>query len=288
NGGKSFDCITVPQNEKADFRSIYAFDSRKAIIANVGSPAKIFLTEDGGKNWQEVYVNNHKDAFIDGIDFWNEKTGIAFGDPIDGKLLLLKTNDGGKTWSEFPEESIPEMENGEASFAASGTTIRCFENGKVIIATGGKVSRLLVSENFGETWNTVYTPIMQGESSTGIFSFDFINTKDGIIVGGDYKNDSLTTDHVFYTTSGGVGWQRPAIPTLGYRECVMFVNDTIALATGPTGIDITYDAGNYWEPVSDLKNFHTIRKSKKGDLIVLSGKTGKIATMSAKALTEVK
>ncbi|MBL0340781.1 MAG: oxidoreductase [Bacteroidetes bacterium] len=231
-------------------------------------------------------MNTHKDAFIDGMDFWNANDGLAFGDPIEGKLLLVNTEDGGATWKELPRESQPDLEEGEASFAASGTTIRCFENGRVIIATGGKVSRLLLSNDFGKSWSTIYTPILQGEATTGIFSFDFINKNEGIIVGGDYQIDSLKMDHVFYTSNGGMGWQRPVAPTNGYRECVLIVNDSIALTVGPNGMDVSYDAGKYWESLSDLKGFHTVKKSKKGDAIVLSGAAGKIATISAKALTE--
>jgi len=276
DGGKSFTCFTVPGYEKADFRSVYAFDSEKAIIANVGSPAKIFFTEDGGESWQEVFSNNHKDAFIDGIDFWDEKNGIVFGDPIDGKMLLAITIDGGKTWNEFNEASRPQLKIGEASFAASGTTIRCFDKGKVMIATGGTVSRLFSSDDYGKSWKIIDTPILQGGSNTGIFSFDFINDSKGIIVGGDYKKDSLTTDHVFFTANTGVQWQQPVVPTRGYRECVQFLNETTAVATGPNGIDITHDGGLHWQPVSNSKNFHVVRKSRKGNLVVLVGKEGAV------------
>lgn len=274
DGGKTFHCLSVPGNESADFRSVYAFDSREAIIGNVGSPAKIFLTEDGGTSWKEVYSNYHKEAFIDGIDFWDEENGIMFGDPIDGKMLLAITIDGGRTWQEMNEVSRPQLEIGEASFAASGTTIRCFEKGKVIIATGGTVSRLFSSTDFGKSWKSFPTPILQGENSTGIFSFDFINEKEGIIVGGDYKKDSLTTDHVFLTSTAGEKWQRPTNSTRGYRECVQFLNDTTAITTGPNGIDITYDGGQNWQPLSDAKNFHVVKKARKGKLVVLAGKEG--------------
>lgn len=279
DGGKSFSCLKVPGNEKADFRSLYAFNSRKAIIGNVGSPAKIFLTEDGGASWREVYSNYHKDAFIDGVDFWDEENGIMFGDPIDGKMLIATTDDGGITWQEMNEFLRPQLEIGEASFAASGTTIRCFEKGKVIIATGGTVSRLFSSTDFGKTWKSLPTPILQGESSTGIFSFDFINENKGIIVGGDYKKDSLTTDHVFLTLTSGESWQRPANPTRGYRECVQYLNDTTAISTGPNGIDITYDGGQNWQPFSDAKNFHVVKKARKGKLVVLTGKLGTVGYM---------
>ena len=78
-------------------------------------------------------------AFFDGIGFWNDKEGIIYGDPLKNRLLLLRTNDGGKSWEAFPEQDRPLLAAGEASFAASGTTIRCIGTQKVIIiATGGK------------------------------------------------------------------------------------------------------------------------------------------------------
>ena len=45
------------------------------------------------------------------MDFWSddEKHGIAFGDPIDGRLTLIKTDDGGDTWHDIPFEERPEV-----------------------------------------------------------------------------------------------------------------------------------------------------------------------------------
>ena len=50
--------------------------------------------------------------------------GIAFGDPIDGRLTILTTVDGGISWQEAPESSRPEVLPGEYAFAASGTCLR--------------------------------------------------------------------------------------------------------------------------------------------------------------------
>ncbi len=42
---------------------------------------------------------------------------------LQGKLLILRTFDGGATWSELPEEQRPQVLEGQGGFAASGTCL---------------------------------------------------------------------------------------------------------------------------------------------------------------------
>lgn len=274
DGGNSIVCMTVPGYENADFRSVYAFDQNRAIIANIGSPAKMLLTEDKGATWKEVYSNEHPDAFIDGIDFWNEQIGIAYGDAIDGKMLLLITKNGGQTWEELSSDVRPVLESGEGSFASSGTAIRCTDNGRVFIATGGKVSRLLYSDDMGESWLSVDVPVIQGLPSTGIFSFDVTNDNNWIVVGGDYNTEDGMKDHIFISNDQGVTWFPPATPTKGYREAVQVINDTDVIAVGPNGMDISNDKGLNWKSIYDVKGYHVVRKAREGNLIIIAGKGG--------------
>ncbi len=59
------------------------------------------------------------------MDFWGSSgRGIAFGDPIGGRLTIVRTNDFGDTWEEAPEEERPVVEEGVIAFAASGTCLR--------------------------------------------------------------------------------------------------------------------------------------------------------------------
>ena len=59
------------------------------------------------------------------MDFWPDgEHGIAFGDPIDGRMTLIKTDDGGNTWHDVPFEERPEVPDGVHAFAASGTCLR--------------------------------------------------------------------------------------------------------------------------------------------------------------------
>lgn len=269
NGGMGWTLKQIPGFEKLEFRSLYAFSATSAIVANSGSPANILITYDGGLNWRVVYTNDNKEAFFDGIDFWNDKEGIVYGDPIQGKMLMLRTHDGGLHWEEIAGR--PALEEGEASFAASGTGIRCLGKKRIVIATGGKVSRLWISNDKGSHWNVIPSPMIHGESSTGIFSVSFWDEKKASIVGGDYLKDSLSIEHNFYSIDGGKNWLKPTVPTRGYRECVEYSTEKMMIATGPSGTDISHDGGINWKPLSDEKSFHVVRKARKGSLIILAG-----------------
>jgi photosystem II stability/assembly factor-like uncharacterized protein len=278
SGGKSWSFQVIPCFEKSDFRTLYAFDSLRAIVANAGSPGIILRTENGGKSWKEVFRIAHKDAFFDGVDFWDDRHGIMYGDPINGKLLLVRTSDGGKTWTKAPENERPVLDSGEASFAASGTNIRLWEKRYVAIATGGLQSGILLSFNRGKSWSKISVPILKGTESRGIFSLA-VHDRNWLIVGGDYKMDTLKKDHVFYAGDGGKTWTFPQQPTGGYRECVEFLEVPSVVAVGPGGVDLSQDGGKNWRAISNQKGFHVVRKARKGKLVVLAGSKGLVGIL---------
>jgi len=273
DGGNSWSIQPVDNFGTSDFRSVYAFNRQRALIVNAGSPANVLLTENGGKQWRVVHSNKHADAFVDGIDFWNEKDGIIYGDPINGRMLLLRTTDGGETWKEIV--TAPELEPGEASFAASGTGIRCIGQHDIVICTGGKVSRVWISNDGGEHWVSRKTPILQGELSTGIFSIAKINER-LIVVGGDFKNDSLSINNNVYSDDMGKTWMAPKKTTRGYRECVEVSQGQKLFAVGPSGVDMSDDHGTTWKSFSDEKKLHVIRRARHGSLLVAAGGGGRL------------
>lgn len=267
DGGLSWQFQQVEGFEKMDFRTLYAFDDQRAIIANAGSPAYILITRDAGKSWKVVYTNEHKAAFFDGVDFWNEMNGIIYGDPIN-KMLLLRTEDGGQSWHEI--NNAPKLRDGEASFAASGTGIRCYGENEVVISTGGIVSRLWVSKDKGETWQTLNPPIVQGENATGIYSFAKHENLI-VLVGGDYTKPEFSSNHNLYSVDNGLTWQTPSSPTRGYRECVEFISPSKLITVGPSGMDVSTNKGATWQAASDEKGFHVVRKARNGTLVIVAG-----------------
>ncbi|WP_316765491.1 oxidoreductase [Pedobacter frigiditerrae] len=275
NGGKTWEWMQPKGYEKLDFRDIQAFDNLKAIVVNAGSPAYILSTVDGGKTWREAYKNTDSAIFLDGMDFWDAQQGIIFGDPIKNKMQLLKTTDGGLTWQDISANLKQELSVGEAGFAASGTTIRTGQGGRVWIASGGSKSKIYFSSNYGYKWKVYDCPIIQGESSTGPFSIAFYDARNGITVGGNYLKDKESTNNVLVTKNGGKTWEKPLRPVLGYRSAVEYFNSKICFATGSSGTDYSLDGGNTWTNIS-TQNFNALQKAKKGNLVLLTGNKGNI------------
>jgi photosystem II stability/assembly factor-like uncharacterized protein len=281
NGGKDWTWTKPASFEQLDFRDIEAFDDQNAVIVNAGSPAFILLTTDGGKTWKQSYVNRDSSVFLDGMDFWDANRGMIFGDPLKGKLHLLKTVNGGATWVDISDHLKQRPKLGEAGFAASGTTIKTLGDGKVWIATGGAAANIYYSSNYGGKWKRFPNPIIQGINSTGPFSLDFFDEKHGLIVGGDYLKDQESTNNALYTKNGGKSWIKPINSVSGYRSAVVYLTKDLCIAAGSSGIDYSKDGGNNWKHISDL-NINAVKKAKSGNLVLLAGNKGQIYRLDIK------
>ena len=275
DGGATWEWMKPKGYEKIDFRDIEAFDDRQAIIVGIASPAFILKTIDGGETWTENYKNVDSAIFLDGLGFWDKNKGIIFGDPINDKMPLLKTTDAGKTWQDIAANLKLPLAKGEAGFAASGTTIKTLPGGKTWVATGGTVSNIYFSPDYGQNWQVFKCPILQGQNSTGPFSIDFFNEKTGVVVGGNYLKDKENSNNVLLTSDGGKTWQKPATPVLGFRSAVTYINAKTLIATGTSGTDISTDGGQNWKHISD-KSFNAVQKAKKGKKVVLAGEKGSV------------
>ena len=279
NGGKTWIWKQILGYENLDFRDIEAFSANRALLLSAGTPAVILLTTDGGSVWKEVYRNDSPEIFLDGMDFWDAERGLIYGDPIKSKLVLLKTSNGGVNWENISQNNTINLMVGEASFAASGTAIRCDSKGNTWIATGGSKSRIFYSSDYGNSWKVNDCPIIQGKSSTGPFSIAFYTKKIGIAVGGDYLIDSSRVDNLLLTRNSGKAWLKPFSSTFGYRSAVEYMSKLRLIATGPGGTDISNDGGKTWTNLSKI-GYHTVRKAKSGKLVLLTGSDGRIASFS--------
>jgi photosystem II stability/assembly factor-like uncharacterized protein len=276
DSGKTWSWKQISSYENLDFRDIEGFSANRAILLSAGTPAVILLTTDGGSIWKEVYRNESPDIFLDGMDFWDDGKGLIYGDPINGKMVLLKTSDGGASWKDISQNNTVSLIPGEASFAASGTTIRCDSKGNTWIATGGMQSRIFHSADYGNSWKAYACPIIQGKSSTGPFSIAFYTQRIGVAAGGDYLIDSSRVNNFLLTKNGGKTWNKPSIATFGYRSAVEYISEKVLIATGPTGTDWTIDGGRSWIKLSD-EGFNTVRKAKNGTLVLFTGANGKVS-----------
>ncbi len=231
-----------------DFRDIHAFSKDEAIVMSSGDGCEMYKTKDGAQTWKLVYNNKTEGIFFDGMDFWDDKSGLAFSDPINGKLFIIKTTNGGDSWKKL--NNLPTVLAGEASFAASGTTINCVGDSTVYIGTGGgELSRMFISKNRGKTWSVVNTKMRTGEAS-GIYSLAFLDEQNGILVGGNYLDSNNTENNCMLTIDGGNSWTFPETPPNGYRSCITFNANGNLIACGRTGIDLSEDGGLNWKSIS--------------------------------------
>lgn len=281
DGGKKWKWMKPKGYELLDFRDIEAFDAERAVIMNAGSPAYILKTQDGGKSWTEVYKNIDSAIFLDGMDFFDDKNGIIFGDPIKNRLQLMRTQDGGATWKDISANLALDMAEGEAGFAASGSSIKTIGSGKVWIVTGGTRSNVYTSDDYGLQWKKFDCPILHGKNSTGAFSVDFYDLNHGVVVGGDYQKDKENSNNVLLTDDGGKSWRKPSRPVFGYRSGVIWYDFQNCFATGTSGTDVSKDGGKSWYHISD-ESFNAIQKAKKGNLVILAGNKGLIYTLKLK------
>ena len=283
DGGKTWARSKVPGAENLDFRDIEAFGADAAIVLAIGRPAKIFKTEDGGETWTETYSNDAPGIFLDAFAFFDEREALALGDPMDGRFVLLSTSFRGRLWNFLPEACRPAAEQGEGAFAASGTCIAVRPGGEVWFCTGGTVSRLFHSRDWGKTWEIAASPLLSGQASFGTFSIAFLDDKTGLIVGGDYRNEKASDKNAAWTDDGGKTWtlvkeSRPA----GFRECVAFTPGTsprLAVAVGPSGSDLSTDLGKTWTPIAGPDGFHSLSFAAAGKAGWAVGKGGLIAKL---------
>ena len=154
-----------------EFRSI-AKNSSAIFVMSVGTPGLLYKIAKDGSETKLVYKDDNEKAFYDSMQFWNDKEGIAVGDPIGDCFSVIITRDSGNTWQKIPCEKLPKITEGEAAFAASNTNL-IVRNNAAWIVSGGKRARIFYTSDKGNSWEVSTTPIVQGEAMTGIFSADF-------------------------------------------------------------------------------------------------------------------
>lgn len=264
-----YDCKENVKNElviqkdtlQLEFRSI-AQTPKFIYVLSVANPALLYQISKKDFTFKLVYQEIHKDVFYDSMQFWNNKEGIAIGDPIEGTFSIIITKDGGNSWQKLPKGKSPKLTEGEAAFAASNTNIIC-KGDKVWLVSGGKKARVFYSEDKAESWSVFETPIIQGKAMTGIFTADFYDENNGFIAGGDYESPKQNSGNKALSTDGGKNWKLVAEnKAFGYASCVQYVPNSQGkgiVVVGASGVFYSKDGGENWKQLSNDGTLFTIR-----------------------------
>jgi photosystem II stability/assembly factor-like uncharacterized protein len=248
--GKTWMQLHVADGDTLDFRDIEAFGEETAYVMSSGDGEKsrIYKTTDGGKSWALQYTDKRSGFFLDSLACASRTHCFALSDPVDGKFLILTTDDG-QHWKELPRDKMPAALPTEGAFAASGTAIALCNDKDIYFGTGGPAARIFHSADEGRSWTAVETPMASGNASSGIFSLACLG-RSIVAVGGDYKEPAGATKVAVYSAvypkDSGATWRLAEQQPGGYRSAVVFLSDDEFAAIGPNGTDISHDAGVHW------------------------------------------
>ena len=193
-------------------------------------------------------TNPDSSAFYDCFAFWDDASGIAFSDAVEGIFPLIATRDG-HTWERLPDP--PPGREGEGSFAASGTCVTARGDSLAWFGTGaGPSARVFRTADRGRTWTFSETPIADGTATTGIASVAFLDDLRGAAFGGDVGSPETPTASVAVTTDGGRTWElagRPERPGAVYGGAFVPGAPTPTMfVVGPSGLAWSADFGVTW------------------------------------------
>jgi photosystem II stability/assembly factor-like uncharacterized protein len=218
DGGQTWRAGVVPGAEALQFRDVQGVSDKVAYLLSIGNGAdsRIYKTTNGGATWTLQFQNQDAAAFYDCFAFWTPKRGITQSDSVNGRFPVIRTTDG-RTWQDIGDNLPPSLA-GESSFASSGTCVAVQGKNNAWIVTGGvSPSRVLATEDGGETWNAYASPL-RGSPSAGIFSVTFRDARHGIIGGGDLDPTASPFAQTATSRDGGKTWtitgQQPNIGTV--------------------------------------------------------------------------
>lgn len=279
DGGTTWRVDSVPGATTMDLRAVHA---RSAEVAHVAATAgRIWRTTDGGKTWSLRYQASDTTMFLDAIAFFDDRHGLALGDPISGWFVILVTRDGGDTWTEPLSASRLAATEGEAAFAASGTSLVLMASRWGWLGTGGSAARVFRTVDAGRTWTVAPAAIPARAGSAGVFSVAFADPMHGIVVGGDYERADSSAGTAAFTSDGGATWIPASRFPRGYRSGVALrrVNqdEMIAVAVGTTGSDVSRDGGLTWSPL-DGTPFNAVQFAPSGVAYAV-GARGRVARL---------
>ncbi len=284
DSGRNWEQIPLPdQASNLDFRDNHALSTNHIVLmaAGPGEASAIYESHDGGQNWTLQLANPDPEGFFDSIALRADGSGVLLGDPVGGRFTLFQRDPSG-TWTRLPSSLQPSALAEEHCFAASGTVAAVASNGRVRIATGGKIARLLSRSELDSDpaksiheggWSSQSLPIRSGQASQGIFSVAFRDSNHGIAIGGDYSDPENPSEIAARTTDGGKTWTpiHEHGPS-GYRSCVAPVpgsHPPVWVAVGSHGADWSQDDGKTWQSIPDLLGYHVVAFDSQGNGVAI-------------------
>jgi photosystem II stability/assembly factor-like uncharacterized protein len=220
--------------------ALKAVSNQSAIIGGKlqGNPT-ISVTTNMGANWSAVNVSSALSSVV-GIVMFNSTTGLAIGNPVTNRIGIVKTTDGGSTWTALPNAPIV---SGSGETVLPGTVFNV--GNSMWFATSS--NRILYTANAGATWSSG----MLNASGAVIVSLAFRDALNGILL---YKTSASPTAPFKIASSqdGGRTWVQNVLDpaTLGFNAAFVASPGGHHLLVGQEGqVFGSGDNGASWQVI---------------------------------------
>jgi len=237
-------------NEDASFRSVGFADSMRGWAGTLRGPL-LWQTIDGGATWDTVStIPEPLPNGICGISVVNDSVIYACG-RYDGPAGIIKSIDGGKTWTKLVDLFIHASTLIDCYFFSpdSGFVVGADPNGDFPNTVHAVV---LFTSNGGRSWTTRFKSDRQGEWGWKI-SFPSPDT-------GYVALESITNEtYILKTTNGGLTWQEKFVSNQFSIQGIGFINGSTGWVGGLPLTYRTLDGGDSWQPDSFGQNINRFR-----------------------------
>jgi photosystem II stability/assembly factor-like uncharacterized protein len=251
----------------------------------------LWVTTDGGRHWSEQAVAGLRLVVAGSRYVW-----LLGGGPAAGGDVLLRSEDGGRTWSEVGNPARTAVLNvsgsgrelwvnteageyisrdggrtwyrpptamGLVSLASGYAPSLTFGPGGLVVILAGE-DDFWVSDDGGRTGKTVKVPAL---AQDGITAVAFADARDGLVVG----FSQCGSGEVLATKNGGASWH--LVGQAGVVPISFAFDGPLAVAAGCPGNEISasYDQGRTWYdvPLGSELSTSVVSVSVAGDSVAV-------------------
>jgi photosystem II stability/assembly factor-like uncharacterized protein len=219
---------TWTETEIYEYGDYFSLDCQGPFMVTVSTFPYIFMSEDAGVTWVPLKSEaTHHDLYS--VEFINNEVGFVSGD----YGAILKTTDGGKTWTNHGLDLLYTLKDIEMIDPTNGW-IAGYVTGE---------AKMVHTTDGGESW-WPFTPV----DTYPLISTCFRGANLG------WASGSLGV--ILKTTDGGTTWQQKTSNTDEFLMCIEFLTDETGYVCGTGGLIMkSTDGGDTWTPLDSPVNF---------------------------------